>query len=406
MNHTVSPCLLSKRKKVNGMHPVFIRLTKNGQSVYIKLDITIPESAWNVKKKRIRDVHPQSRQYNQLLEEQLMYWNKSLASIANPEAMTIIEMKDYILSEKEGASLEQQENEYLEHLIRNRRVHELPKAETLFVNLKSYSEKHVRINEAGDIDARVGADFQLYLMGLGLCNNTIRRRMGSFTAFMEYMRLKGYIQANPVLEVKKVPEEPTRRVKLSDEQIDAIRRLSLDRGTKVWHARNYFMYSFYNGGIRFSDLCRLRWKDIRNDRLIYTMSKTGEEVSLKQGKPQMAILELYRGDSPAADDYIFPLLKGKVFKDGFEERRIISSLNVSTNDYLKKIATLAGIAERVTTHIARHSFADYGRRRNIDLHTMSKLLRHSKLATTERYLAGFDAVKADEAMDTLFGDVE
>jgi integrase/recombinase XerD len=158
------------------------------------------------------------------------------------------------------------------------------------------------------------------------------------------------------------------------------------------------------GGIRFGDLCRLRWRDLNGDRLIYRMSKTGEEVSFKQEKAPMGILNLCRPSPADPEEYIFPLLKGKVVKDPFHERQLISSLNVITNNNLKRIAKLAGISGPISFHVSRHSFADYARTQGIDLHTLSKLLRHSKLSTTERYLAKFDQRKADEAMTRLFGE--
>lgn len=406
MKFTVSPCLLTKRKKVNGLLPVFIRLTKDGLSVYIKMSFNIPESAWNAKKKRIRDVYPHSRDYNQLLDEQVVYWNKSLSTVPNSEAMSIMEMKEFVLTEPVDLGIEHQMSEYQEHLIRDRRVHEIGKAKTLFENLRAYSGNKNRLKEASDIDARICADFQMFLKDMGLKNNTIRRRMGTFSAFMEYLRVKGQISANPVLEVKKVSEEATSKTRLTGDQIKAIIDLVLEHGSKLWHTRNYFLFSYYNGGIRFGDLCRLCWKDIRNGRLIYKMSKTGEEISFKQERVHLSILQHYKAGSSNPTDYIFPLLKGKVFADSFDERRIISSLNVITNNNLRMLAKLAGIPEKISFHVSRHSFADYARSSNIDLHTISKLLKHTKLATTERYLAGFDPIAADSAMRKLFGSDE
>jgi hypothetical protein len=49
-----------------------------------------------------------------------------------------------------------------------------------------------------------------------------------------------------------------------------------------------------------------------------------------------------------------------------------------------------------------HSIADYARAIGNDLCNLSKLRRHSKLSTTERYLTKIDQRKADEAMSKLF----
>ena len=46
--------------------------------------------------------------------------------------------------------------------------------------------------------------------------------------------------------------------------------------------------------------------------------------------------------------------------------------------------------EKFTFHCARHSIADYLRLKKVDLYTISKILRHSNLRTTEIYLKKFD----------------
>jgi len=230
-----------------------------------------------------------------------------------------------------------------EQLKRDRRVHEIGKARTLFENLRTYSSQHSRLQKAMDIDARICSDFQMFLKDLGLNNNTIRRRLRTFSAFMDYLRIKGHVKTNPLHEVKKVAEAATTRTRLSLDQINAIKSLSLAEGTATWHARNYFLVSFYNGGIRFGDICRFKWRDIRDNRLVYKMSKKREEVTFKQEKGSLSISELYKVKSTDAYDYIFPLLQGKEIKDPFNERQLISSLNVITYNNLRRIANMAGI---------------------------------------------------------------
>lgn len=56
------------------------------------------------------------------------------------------------------------------------------------------------------------------------------------------------------------------------------------------------------------------------------------------------------------------------------------------NRYLKKIAKLAGVDNRVTYHVARHTFATtITLQREIPLETVSKMLGHTKITTTQIY---------------------
>lgn len=56
------------------------------------------------------------------------------------------------------------------------------------------------------------------------------------------------------------------------------------------------------------------------------------------------------------------------------------------NAYLKEIADVCGITKKLTMHIARHTFATTVTLSNgVPIETVSRLLGHTKLATTQIY---------------------
>src|SRR5690606_24337445 len=60
--------------------------------------------------------------------------------------------------------------------------------------------------------------------------------------------------------------------------------------------------------------------------------------------------------------------------------------NQKTNAYLKEIATSCGIDKNLTFHVARHTFATTVMLSNgVPIETVSKLLGHTKLSTTQIY---------------------
>ncbi|WP_337992849.1 site-specific integrase [Flavivirga sp. 57AJ16] len=60
--------------------------------------------------------------------------------------------------------------------------------------------------------------------------------------------------------------------------------------------------------------------------------------------------------------------------------------NQKLNSYLKEIADLCRIKKNLTFHIARHTFATTITLSNgVPIETVSKLLGHSKIATTQIY---------------------
>ena len=60
--------------------------------------------------------------------------------------------------------------------------------------------------------------------------------------------------------------------------------------------------------------------------------------------------------------------------------------NQKLNSYLKEIADLCDVKKNLTFHMARHTFATTVTLSNsVPIETVSKLLGHTKLATTQIY---------------------
>jgi integrase/recombinase XerD len=63
----------------------------------------------------------------------------------------------------------------------------------------------------------------------------------------------------------------------------------------------------------------------------------------------------------------------------------VESATTTINNNLKAVARLAGIDKNLTTHTARHSFADRGRRLGIATADMRDMLNHHSISQTEGY---------------------
>ena len=70
------------------------------------------------------------------------------------------------------------------------------------------------------------------------------------------------------------------------------------------------------------------------------------------------------------------------------------------NQILKSWTKNAGINKNLTSHIARHTFATLSLSSGADLYTVSKLLGHKDIATTQIYAKIIDK-KKEEAVDML-----
>jgi len=99
----------------------------------------------------------------------------------------------------------------------------------------------------------------------------------------------------------------------------------------------------------------------------------------------LAIIEKYKGHPVAlAEGKLLPTLS-----------------NQKLNSYLKEIADICEISKPLTFHIARHTFATTITLTNgVPIETVSKLLGHTKLSTTQIYAKVIES-KLDEDMERL-----
>ena len=156
---------------------------------------------------------------------------------------------------------------------------------------------------------------------------------------------------------------------------------------------------FYNGllkkaflfscfcGLRHSDIIALTWGDIEmdddgNSRLYIIQKKTKEAISLPLS--QEAIKQLPKREDAKEDDIIF--------------KKLITLGR--TNEILPKWAEQAGIKKHITFHTARHTHATMLLTLGVDLYTVSKLLGHTNIQTTQIYAKLVDESKK-KAIDLI-----
>lgn len=194
-------------------------------------------------------------------------------------------------------------------------------------------------------------------------------------------------------------KRPNRR-KLTFEDIKALEAAAVDGYEAV--ARDAFLFSFYARGMRFGDLCRLKRSDIDGARMEYVMMKTGQQVRGRLPDAALAIIERYRSD----ESFIFPfLVKGDETDPVFLRRRI-SSRNVQVNAALKTTAIEAGLKpDGLSMHVARHSYADFARRKSGNVHAIMEALGHTSLVVTQSYLKSLNKDASDELDDQLWSQL-
>lgn len=190
------------------------------------------------------------------------------------------------------------------------------------------------------------------------------------------------------------------KIGLTIKEIEKIEALEFEKNSSIWHTHNVWLIAFYFAGIRVSDVIKLKWSDIKDNRLYYIMNKNKKPLSLKIPDKASTILYYYRKDHTENNGYIFPFLKDVNVKNDEDIFRKTRNATKLFNKYLKRIASQCQIDKNLSNHIARHSFGNIAGDKIHPL-MLQKLYRHSDLKTTLNYQANFIHKDADDALDSV-----
>ncbi len=226
-----------------------------------------------------------------------------------------------------------------------------------------------------------------YLTTVKTChNNGAAKHIQRLKTIINYGVKMDYLKINTICSYT-MKYQPFYQIKLTWEEIQQLRDLDITHQTmrEVLHV---FLFQCFTG-IAYSDakLITPNHLSVGVDGHLWLMmerAKTGIRFTVPILNPLKEILALYINPVTPRDKPFLPVIS-----------------NQKMNDYLKIISELAKIHKPLTTHIARHTFATtVTLQMGVPIETVSKMLGHSKLATTQMYSVVTE-IKISKEMEKL-----
>jgi len=240
------------------------------------------------------------------------------------------------------------------------------KAKNKDMLLRNFSRKHIDEFEHYLLTTRVE------VIDKPICRNTANRYLVKLKCVFNIAIRKELIIKNPFADFK-IREVKSNRSYLTQQELEQIESHPLSGNPSLIRVRDIFLFSVYTG-LRWSDAMSLTDKSIQKDKKerywIYLAGqlKTGEPLVIPMLRQAQDIYEKY-AECREITKFILPRLS-----------------NQKVNSYLKEICRLVGIEKSITHHCGRHSFATtILLERGVDLKTVSKLLGHRSVRSSEVY---------------------
>ena len=183
-----------------------------------------------------------------------------------------------------------------------------------------------------------------------------------FKKMIKSAKRERLVTINPAEDVRATGPSARKKDVLT---MDEIRLLKVTP-TENNQIRNAFIFSCMTG-LRWCDITTMKWNQIKylEKQLDIRQNKTGKDLSIPLNTAALALM----GEPGKADQYVFTL----------------PSAN-GANKTLKAWVKRAGISKSITWHNARHSFGTNLIFNEVDVYTTSKLLGHTSLKHTQRYV--------------------
>jgi integrase len=237
----------------------------------------------------------------------------------------------------------------------------------------------------GDIDEKFCSDFKGFLLNstsmrstkANLSQNTALSYFNKFKAALNQAFEDKLIADNPAKRVKGIKQAETHREFLAIEELQALAKTDCD----LPDLKQAALFSALTG-LRWSDINKLVWSEVQHSEaggyfIRFTQKKTKGAETLPISEAAFNLL----GDRGEPGERVFQGLK-------------YSSWH---NQKLSQWATAAGIRKHVTFHCFRHTFATLQLTLGTDIYTISKMLGHRELKTTQIYAQIVDKMKVEAA---------
>ena len=369
--------------KVNskGEAPIRIRISVNCEFINLSTGVYINSEFWDKKKAKVKAKHPKASHLNKEIreyEEQILkVWEdlkyqgdlisvqkiKVLLRNKSQMKMGLIKLIDFHI-------------EYIKE-----RLSKQYSASTLkqFGTLKNKIEKFLPATYVcNDLDIEklnyeFITRFEAYLSGVDKNSiNTTAKYVTRLRTVINVAIKNEWLKVDPFAKYKG-KNEPSNRQFLTAEELSRIENLDLNDNPRLEMVRDSFVFMSYTG-LSYCDI-----ESLKKENIIFGIN--GKKfITIERGKTkQQCTIPLFEKSL----DLIIKYQSNPICLNKNRLLPVIS--NQKTNFHLKDIATKAKVTKPLTCHIARHSFATISLENHVPMETLSKVLGHSSIKTTQIY---------------------
>ena len=372
----VSYYVRSNYENKQGKSPLMIRIFLNGEMLNVgSSGIYIDKKLWNNSTNRVKGRGSESLNLNAQLDNISNSLQMIFKKHEFDEDLTLDKIKSIFLGKnKVKTTFVEFYDKYLEDIKAQvgagksiALYHKYSAARSHFVNFlhAKYGRKDLM---PGELTHLIIHDFEIYLKTVvSLKSNSATKTLKFFKTVVIFAQKCGVMTHDPFLN-HHFHLEPVDRGFLTDEEIQRIMQKDFEI-PRLEMVRDVFIFSCFCV-LAYIDVAHLTQENIitldNRPWIIINRQKTNVQSNIPLLEIPQMILDKYKGKTK--DNRLLPVLS-----------------NQKINAYLKEIADLCGIKKRLSYHLARHTFATMLLSKGVPIESVSKMLGHTNIKTTQIY---------------------
>lgn len=387
--------LKKNEPKKNGNVPVMGRITIDGTPKSFSTKLDINPNNWDLKHGRVLGKSAQSLSINLKLDNIRVRINKIYDDMLKDEGFATAQkvklsflgvgvMGDAILK------VFKDQNEEFERMVSKgkRSQNTYNKYKTVYNHLNEFIKERYHREDLAfrELTSDFIREFDFFLRIDKECtHNTVWVYTMPVIALADLAIKKGLIRQNP-FEDYEISMEETDRSYLLKENVEKLMLLKPSKD-KYEFVKDIFIFSCFTG-LSYIDIQKLKWSNIQSffdghQWIISRRKKSDVASNVRLLEIPKRIIEKYRGLT--RNDYVFPVPS-----------------NATCNSHVKKMIEEAEIVteQKITFHTARHTFATMFLTEGVPLESLSKMMGHKNIATTQIY-AKITSQKISKDMDLV-----
>ncbi|TWR30461.1 tyrosine-type recombinase/integrase [Mucilaginibacter pallidiroseus] len=382
-----------RRAKSNGTYPIVIRVTHNRRTAAFPVGISVKKEHWDEHNCTLLKSHPNYKSLHTAINNAYHKVQKSTEELLNNQQFTLKALKEKIrvqpVIEVEATKLltfNEYANRLINDLYQNNKVGNAIVYQTAVNRLISFANFTELTFE--QVNYRLLENFKNKLVSDGVKPNTVSNYFRTLRAIFN-KAIKEKLVSRDAYYFTDIAFKPERTAKrsISKEAVIKFVNYSPETSKQECNAKDYFILSFSLIGISFTDLAYLKPSNIKAGRLVYKRRKTGRTYDIKLTTSAVAILKNFED---VTSGYLLPILPKAIKEDSLQAKNIILQWIKTTNKYLKKISGNLKIG-KVTTYVARHTWATLAKRMGYSNELIAEAMGHQYgNRTTAIYLDDFE----------------